>query len=43
MHIQRAIPLRILRSDEAILLTLTPRKNWGGRGMLGYILFKEST
>ncbi|PPR08163.1 hypothetical protein CVT24_012127 [Panaeolus cyanescens] len=31
----RAIPLRILRSQEVVLLTLTPRKNWGGRGMLG--------
>ncbi|KAF8903127.1 hypothetical protein CPB84DRAFT_1774924 [Gymnopilus junonius] len=28
----RAIPIRVLRADQTVLLTLTPRKNWGGRG-----------
>ncbi|KDR82812.1 hypothetical protein GALMADRAFT_238374 [Galerina marginata CBS 339.88] len=31
----RAIPIRVLRSEQTLLLTLTPRNNWGGRGMLG--------
>ncbi|KJA16473.1 hypothetical protein HYPSUDRAFT_71316 [Hypholoma sublateritium FD-334 SS-4] len=31
----RAITIRIIRSDQTIFVTLTPRKNWGGRGMLG--------
>ncbi|PPQ65401.1 hypothetical protein CVT26_000026 [Gymnopilus dilepis] len=31
----RAIAIRVIRAEETVLLTLTPRKNWGGRGMLG--------
>jgi len=31
----RAIGIRVFRGDQTVLLTLTPRKNWGGRGMLG--------
>ncbi|KAF8158132.1 hypothetical protein B0H34DRAFT_656385 [Crassisporium funariophilum] len=31
----RAITIRVLRSEQTMFLTLTPRKNWGGRGMLG--------
>lgn len=38
---QRAITIRIIRSEQNMFVTLTPRKNWGGRGMLGY-LFSSS-
>ncbi|CAA7261596.1 unnamed protein product [Cyclocybe aegerita] len=31
----RAIAIRVLRSGQTVFLTLTPQKNWGGRGMLG--------
>jgi len=31
----RKISIKILRSDQVILMKLTPRKGWGGRGMLG--------
>jgi len=31
----RSISIRVIRSDKTIFLTLTPRKDWGGRGMLG--------
>jgi len=31
----RSISIRVIRSDKTVFLTLTPRKNWGGRGMLG--------
>jgi len=31
----RSISIRVIRSDKIVFLTLTPRKNWGGRGMLG--------
>ncbi|KAF4617731.1 hypothetical protein D9613_006124 [Agrocybe pediades] len=31
----RVIPIRVLRDDKIEFLSLTPRKNWGGRGMLG--------
>ncbi|KAF9533137.1 hypothetical protein CPB83DRAFT_845895 [Crepidotus variabilis] len=30
-----SIMIRVLRSDSLVFLKLTPRKNWGGRGMLG--------
>ncbi|THV00808.1 hypothetical protein K435DRAFT_854336 [Dendrothele bispora CBS 962.96] len=29
------LPIRVLREGQMIVLTLTPRKGWGGRGMLG--------
>jgi 26S proteasome non-ATPase regulatory subunit 9 len=32
---QRSISIRVIRSDKTVFLTLTPRKDWGGRGMLG--------
>ncbi|KAF8798959.1 hypothetical protein BYT27DRAFT_7246389 [Phlegmacium glaucopus] len=31
----QSISIRVIRSDKTVFLTLTPRKNWGGRGMLG--------
>jgi len=31
----RSISIRVIRSDKTVFLTLTPRKDWGGRGMLG--------
>ncbi|KAF9483463.1 hypothetical protein BDN70DRAFT_873744 [Pholiota conissans] len=34
-HENRAIIIRIIRSGKSMLVTLIPRKNWGGRGMLG--------
>jgi len=34
-HENRSIPIKVLRSDQAVFLSLTPRKGWGGRGMLG--------
>jgi len=34
----RSISIRVIRSDEIVFLTLTPRKNWGGRGMLGCLI-----
>jgi len=33
-HENRSIPLKVLRSDQVIFLSLTP-KQWGGRGLLG--------
>lgn len=33
--IQRPIAVSILRGSTSQQLTLTPRSNWGGRGMLG--------
>ncbi|KAJ6508766.1 hypothetical protein C8R45DRAFT_968639 [Mycena sanguinolenta] len=33
-HENRSIPLKVLRSDQNIFLSLTP-KAWGGRGLLG--------
>lgn len=31
----RELPITVLRSDQTISIRLTPRKGWGGRGMLG--------
>ncbi|KIW08937.1 uncharacterized protein PV09_00853 [Verruconis gallopava] len=31
----KPIPVTILRGTQILQLTLTPRSNWGGRGMLG--------
>jgi len=31
----RELPIKVLRSDQTISIKLTPRKGWGGRGMLG--------
>jgi len=31
----RELPIKVLRSDQTISMTLTPRNGWGGRGMLG--------
>jgi len=31
----KAITVAIIRDTEPLQLTLTPRSNWGGRGMLG--------
>ncbi|KAF5369467.1 hypothetical protein D9758_002734 [Tetrapyrgos nigripes] len=31
----RNISIRVLREGQTVILTLTPRKGWGGRGMLG--------
>ena len=36
--IQRGIIIIVQRSGQSLALTLTPRKGWGGRGMLGYDL-----
>ncbi|KAJ7175884.1 hypothetical protein C8R46DRAFT_1079909 [Mycena filopes] len=33
-HENRSIPLKVLRSEQAVFLSLTP-KAWGGRGLLG--------
>ncbi|KAJ7459876.1 hypothetical protein FB451DRAFT_1271819 [Mycena latifolia] len=33
-HENRSIPLKVLRSEQAVFLSLTPR-SWGGRGLLG--------
>ncbi|KAF7365198.1 hypothetical protein MVEN_00391400 [Mycena venus] len=33
-HENRSIPLKVLRSDQFVFLSLTP-KAWGGRGLLG--------
>lgn len=33
--LKREISIQILRLDQSISLKLTPRKGWGGRGMLG--------
>ncbi|KAJ7672730.1 hypothetical protein B0H17DRAFT_947553 [Mycena rosella] len=35
-HENRSIPLKVLRSDHAVFLSLTP-KSWGGRGLLGCV------
>jgi 26S proteasome non-ATPase regulatory subunit 9 len=35
VSIQRSIAVTILRGSASQQLTLTPRSNWGGRGMLG--------
>ena len=34
-ELQRPIPVTITRGTQVLQLTLTPRSNWGGRGMLG--------
>lgn len=31
----RELQIKVVRSDQTILMKLTPRKGWGGRGMLG--------
>ncbi|KIM90509.1 hypothetical protein PILCRDRAFT_84488 [Piloderma croceum F 1598] len=31
----RELPIKIVRADQTISMKLTPRKGWGGRGMLG--------
>ncbi|KAF7422536.1 putative 26S proteasome regulatory subunit [Pleurotus ostreatus] len=31
----RVIQIRVLRTGQTIVLSLTPRQGWGGRGMLG--------
>ncbi|KAE9393163.1 hypothetical protein BT96DRAFT_967250 [Gymnopus androsaceus JB14] len=31
----KSIGIKILRQNQSIFLSLTPRKGWGGRGMLG--------
>ncbi|KAJ7134644.1 hypothetical protein C8R44DRAFT_430786 [Mycena epipterygia] len=33
-HENRSIPLKVLRSEQIVFLSLTP-KSWGGRGLLG--------
>lgn len=35
MSLQRSIPLKVLRANAPVFLSLTPRQGWGGRGMLG--------
>lgn len=35
--IQQSIGIKVLRKGQSIYLSLTPRKGWGGRGMLGYV------
>ncbi|KAJ7109750.1 hypothetical protein C8R43DRAFT_904566 [Mycena crocata] len=37
-HENRSIPLKLLRADQTIFLSLTP-KSWGGRGLLGCVYF----
>ncbi|KAJ7600657.1 hypothetical protein C8J56DRAFT_910923 [Mycena floridula] len=34
-HENKSIGIKVLRAGEPIFLSLTPRKGWGGRGMLG--------
>ncbi|KIM63334.1 hypothetical protein SCLCIDRAFT_752446 [Scleroderma citrinum Foug A] len=31
----RELPVQVLRGEERVTLNFTPRKGWGGRGMLG--------
>lgn len=38
MMLQSTISIKVLRSDRPVFLSLTPRKGWGGRGMLGCVL-----
>ncbi|KAG1715722.1 hypothetical protein ID866_1438 [Astraeus odoratus] len=33
----RELRVQVLRREQMITLTFTPRKGWGGRGMLGYV------
>ncbi|KAG1751137.1 hypothetical protein EDB19DRAFT_1628539 [Suillus lakei] len=37
----RELQVIISRSEEAMSLKLTPRKGWGGRGMLGYDIYSR--
>ena len=34
-NVQRQIPVTVVRGTDVLQLSLTPRSNWGGRGMLG--------
>ena len=36
-HFKRAVTIRVIREGQNVILTLVPRKNWGGRGMLGCV------
>ena len=33
--LQRELPIKVIRLDQTVSIKLTPRKGWGGRGMLG--------